>query len=233
MRFSFRFLTVWAVRKQRIQKTLILSIFEQPRFSRIRPVRKQVDCGSATHHNRYGLPAGLRPRESTEAVLCYVLYIFMIQRVHVIKGEIMKKYMLAGLLAVVSVNVFAEEFTTHPEGDADFITFVNQQRQNWDENAVIISEGTRGDFLNYIDETPEILQIYNNKEKTAMFLSVENPAQYIKPGKCLVNTIGYDILKEMAGDNEVSNCSWRLFCGTEMNYDGYYAVELCGDMVSD
>ncbi len=145
----------------------------------------------------------------------------------------MKKYMLVVLLAITSVNAFAKEFTTHPEGDVDFITFINQQQQNWDENAIIISEGERGDFLNYIDETPEILQIYNNKEKTAMFLSIENPAQYIKPGKCLVNTIGYDILKEMAGDNEVSNCSWRLFCGTEMNYDGFYAVELCGMMVAD
>ena len=164
-------------------------------------------------------------------MLCFIHFYDIIYIYH--KGEIMKKYILFSLLAVVSVSAFAEEFTTHPKGDADFITFVNQQRQNRDENAVIISEGTRGDFLNYIDETPEILQIYNNKEKTAMFLSVENPAQYIKPGKCLVNTIGYDILKEMAGDNEASNCSWRLFCGTEMNYDGFYAVELCGDMVSD
>jgi hypothetical protein len=23
------------------------------------PVRKQVDCGSATHHNRYGFPTGV------------------------------------------------------------------------------------------------------------------------------------------------------------------------------
>lgn len=135
--------------------------------------------------------------------------------------------MLVGLLAITSVNAFAKEFTTHPEGDVDFITFINQMEQNRDENA-IISRGERGDFLEYIDETPEILQIYNNKEKTATFLSVENPAQYIKPGKCLVNTIGYVILLEMAGDNEVSNCAWRLFCGTEMNYDGFYAVELCG-----
>ncbi|MBQ2017007.1 MAG: hypothetical protein II208_00580, partial [Alphaproteobacteria bacterium] len=88
----------------------------------------------------------------------------------------MKKYILAGLLAVVSINAFAEEFTTHPEGDADFITFVNQERQNWDESSVIVSEGPRGDFLSYVDETPEILQIYNNKEKTAVFLSIENPA---------------------------------------------------------
>ena len=145
----------------------------------------------------------------------------------------MKKYIFVGLFAFLSLNAFAEEFTTHPEGDADFVTFINQQRQNLEENSIVVSEGERGDFLYYIDETPEILQIYNDREKTAMFLSVENPAQYIKPGKCLVNTIGYDILKEMAVDDEFSDCSWRLFCGTEMNYDGFYAIELCGKLVSD
>lgn len=147
----------------------------------------------------------------------------------------MKKMFFILPIIVSAVTAFGQdqEFKTHPEGDADFVTFMNQYNQNWDENSIIISEGPRGDFLNYIEETPEILQIYNNKEKTAKFLSVENPAQYIKPGKCLVNTIGYDILKEMAVDNKVSDCSWRLFCGSEIKGDGLYAVELCGNMVAD
>lgn len=145
----------------------------------------------------------------------------------------MRKYAFVGLLSLVSVNAFAEDFMSQPKGDADFVTFVNQQRQNWDEYSIIIGEGPRGDFLNYIDATPEILQIYNNKEKTVNFLSVENPGQYIKPGKCLVNTIGYAVLEEMAGDGKVSDCAWRLFCGTEINTNEFYAVELCGMMVSD
>lgn len=148
----------------------------------------------------------------------------------------MSLYKIAGvvsMIAVCSAGAIAEDFMTHPEGDADFVTFINIERQNWDENAIIINEGVRGDFLTYVDETPEILEIYNNKEKTAMFLSIENPEQYIKPGKCLVNTIGHDILKEMAGDGEVSDCSWRLFCGSEIDYDSFYAVELCGWMVEN
>ncbi|MBQ8294298.1 MAG: hypothetical protein IJX89_02850 [Alphaproteobacteria bacterium] len=145
----------------------------------------------------------------------------------------MKKIFLILPIITLAACGQDQEFTSHPEGDADFVTFINQQRQNWDENAIIISEGKRGDFLTYVDETPEILQIYNNKEKTAKFLSIENPQQYIKPGKCLVNTIDYKTMKEIVGDNENSNCSWRLFCGTEIKGDGFYAVELCGTMVSD
>ena len=145
----------------------------------------------------------------------------------------MKKFLILTFLIAGSINAFAEEFTTHPEGDADFVTLINVERQNWDENAKIIAKGERGDFLTYIDETPEILDIYNNKEKTAMFLSVENPAQYIQSGKCLINTIPYNVLQEMGADENGIDCSWRLFCGSEMSNDALYAVELCGKMVQD
>ena len=127
-------------------------------------------------------------------------------------------------------NNETQEFTTHPEGDADFVTLINQQRQNWDENSVVIATGERGDFLNYINETPEILDIYNRKDKVAMFLSVENPAQYIQPGKCMVNTIPYDVAKDVGTSTD---CAWRLFCGGELPAEGFYAVELCGSMVQD
>ena len=143
----------------------------------------------------------------------------------------MKKYMIMGLLTVISINAFAEEFTTHPEGDTDFVAFINQEDKESDEERIIISFGEQGDFLTYINETPEILQIYSNKEKTVKFLSIENPAQYIKPGKCLVNTIGYDILKEIGAKN--LDCSHRLFCGSEIDNGAPYAVELCGHMVAD
>ena len=146
----------------------------------------------------------------------------------------MKKYMIFGLLATISINAFA---TTHPEGDEDFIAFVNQmdkERIEEDiEEIMVISDGERGDFLTYINATPEMLEIYNRKEKTAKFLSIENPAQYIKPGKCLLDTIGYDILEEMGATGKALECSWRLFCGSELNEDVPYAIELCGVMVED
>ena len=145
----------------------------------------------------------------------------------------MKKYMIMGLLAAISANAFAEEFTTHPEGDADFVAFINQKNKESDEERIIISEGEQGDFLTYVNATPEILEIYNHKEKTAKFLSIENPAQYLKDGKCLVNTLGYDVLEKIGATGDALDCSWRLFCGSEMNYDAPYAVELCGRMVAD
>lgn len=139
---------------------------------------------------------------------------------------------LIGVLSVFSFGAFAEDFTTHPEGDADFVTFINQQRQEWDINGEIIATGERGDFLTYINETPEILQIYNSREKRGAFLSID-PTQYIQPGKCLVNTIGHDILQEMGAQDDALDCSWRLFCGGEINGEEPYAIQLCGKMVMD
>ena len=144
----------------------------------------------------------------------------------------MKRFLFFFLFAFAVFNVSAEEFSTRPDGDADFVTFINQSRDSSNE-IVVLNVGKMSDFLTYMNETPELLQIYKNKEKTAMFLSVENPAQYIQPEKCLVNTIPYNVLKEMGAPEEKLDCSWRLFCGSEMNYDAPYAVELCGKMIQD
>lgn len=137
---------------------------------------------------------------------------------------------LVGVMTLVSNNVFAEDFETYPDGDAGFVTLVNQQRDSSNDNR-IISFGEMGDFLTYVNETPEILQVYNSKEKDSMFWSVENPAQYIQPGKCLVNTIGYDALEKLGATGDELFCSWRLFCGSNISYDQPYAVTLCGKMV--
>jgi len=145
----------------------------------------------------------------------------------------MKKYMIFGLLATISINAFAHEFTTHPVGDADFVAFIQESDKTWNEDAIIISEGEKGDLLTYVTESPKILEIYNNKEKTAKFLSIENPAQYIKPGKCLLDTIGYDILEKMGAAGKALDCSWRLFCGSELNEEVPYAIELCGGMMEN
>ncbi|MBP5707512.1 MAG: hypothetical protein J6W79_00775 [Alphaproteobacteria bacterium] len=122
------------------------------------------------------------------------------------------------------------ERPTHLEGDADYVTFMHQYEDGINA-PVVIATGEHGDFLTYISESEELLAMYNNRDKTAMFLSVENPAQYIQPGKCLVNTIPYNTIQEQG--LTLGDCYLRLFCGSEMHYDGFYAIELCGKKVQD
>lgn len=122
------------------------------------------------------------------------------------------------------------EHTTHPEGDAEYITFMHQYEDENNDKTVIVMGG-QGDFLTYIDESEELLEMYNNREKTAMFLSVENPAQYVQSGKCLVNTIPYNTIQEQ--NLTLGDCYLRLFCGSELPSEGNYAVELCGKIVQD
>ena len=128
-------------------------------------------------------------------------------------------------------NVAAADIVLHPEGDADFVTFIHQYDDPGNDRSVI-ANGAHGDTLTYMDETEEMLEIYNRKEKVAKFLSVENPAQYIQPGKCLVNIIHYVETGNVVED-EKPHCLWRLFCGGDMNYDANYAVEICGRMVAN
>ena len=147
----------------------------------------------------------------------------------IVEKEKMKKYMIVGLLAAVSINAFAEDFETYLVGDAGYIVVGNQL----ENEKIIVNVGGQGDFLQYVDETPEILQIYNNEEKTVKFLSIEDPMKYIKPGKCLVNIIPYATFLKIGtitGKEENWECSYRLFCGSEMNYGTPYAVELCGNI---
>jgi len=122
------------------------------------------------------------------------------------------------------------EHTTHPEGDAEYITFMHQYEDENNDKTVIVTGG-QGDFLTYIDESEELLEMYNNREKTAMFLSVENPSQYIQSGKCLVNTIPYNTIQEQ--NLTLGDCYLRLFCGSELPSEGNYAIELCGKIVQD
>ncbi|MBO7642893.1 MAG: hypothetical protein J6S74_02035 [Alphaproteobacteria bacterium] len=122
------------------------------------------------------------------------------------------------------------EHTTHPEGDAEYITFMHQYEDGTNDQNVIVT-GERGDFLTYINESEELLEMYNNREKTAMFLSIEDPVQYIQPGKCMVNTIPYSTRQEQ--DLTLGDCYLRLFCGAELPGEGNYAIELCGKIVQD
>ncbi|MDR0726576.1 MAG: hypothetical protein LBF37_00770 [Rickettsiales bacterium] len=95
-------------------------------------------------------------------------------------------------------------------------------------NNPIIATGERGYFLIKIAATDKIKAI-GDKKKTAMFLSVEQPWEYLAYGEgyCLVNIIPYNTMKAMGAEH--STCHYRLFCGaaSEVNYDEMYAVELC------
>ena len=57
--FSLVFISFWGFENSMSKKYEILSNFEQPGFPSVCSVRKQVDCGSAMHHNRYGFPTGV------------------------------------------------------------------------------------------------------------------------------------------------------------------------------
>ena len=117
------------------------------------------------------------------------------------------------------------EVTNRANSDDYYTVFMNQYKQ---DEGTVVAEGNMGDFLTYIAATPEILDMYNNKAKTAVFLSFENPIQYVQSEKCIVNTIPYNTWKELGMENdEVSHCAWRLFCGGEIQDGVNYAVEFC------
>ncbi|MDR1071166.1 MAG: hypothetical protein LBL21_00800 [Rickettsiales bacterium] len=99
----------------------------------------------------------------------------------------------------------------------------------------IIKSGKRGDMIVDmvvpVEATPQLKAIYQ-KKKTAKFLSIDmvelqkiNPQRnpYAKSGTdyCLVNII--------TREGAVGNCDARIFCGPleNINYNDYYAVELC------
>ncbi len=90
----------------------------------------------------------------------------------------------------------------------------------------ILTTGKSGDFLHIIPETPELLKIAN-KQKNSKFVSIFNPNSYAKPGYCLVNVVPYKTLKTLGA--ETSGCNYRIYCGAPeyMNYDEFYAVEVC------
>ncbi len=96
-----------------------------------------------------------------------------------------------------------------------------------DECATVLTTGKLGDFLIRIPENDDLRKIASG-EKTAKFLSTFNPNSYARAGYCLINIIPLSTFQELgAPDN---NCHYRIYCGAPeyMNYDEYYAVEVCG-----
>ena len=96
-----------------------------------------------------------------------------------------------------------------------------------DECAIVLTVGERGDFLIRIPESDALREIASG-EKNSKFLSTEQPKNFAQTGFCLVNVIPYNTFKEMGTPD--NNCHYRIYCGApeHMNYDEYYAVEVCG-----
>lgn len=91
----------------------------------------------------------------------------------------------------------------------------------------VLTTGEQGDFLIRLPESEALLKIAN-KTKNVKFLSVFNPNSYSKKGYCLLNIIPYSTMEKLGWDN--TDCHYRLYCGAPefMDYDQYYAVEICG-----
>ena len=90
----------------------------------------------------------------------------------------------------------------------------------------VLTTGDQGDFLIRLPESEALLKIAN-KTKNAKFLSVFNPNSYAKAGYCLLNIIPYSTMEKLGWENK--DCHYRLYCGAPefMDYDQYYAVEVC------
>ena len=90
----------------------------------------------------------------------------------------------------------------------------------------VLTTGDQGDFLIRLPESEALLKIAN-KTKNAKFLSVFNPNSYAKAGYCLLNIIPYNTMEKLGWENK--DCHYRLYCGAPefMDYDQYYAVEVC------
>lgn len=109
--------------------------------------------------------------------------------------------------------------------DADIIR--NAINACGDECATVLTTGEHGDFLIRIPENKELRKIAS-REKNVKFLSTSNPKSYAQTGHCLINIIPYNTFQEMGTPER--NCHYRIYCGAPeyMNYDEYYAVEVCG-----
>ncbi|MBD5389076.1 hypothetical protein HDR63_02365 [bacterium] len=81
---------------------------------------------------------------------------------------------------------------------------------------LVMTVGPTGDFLVRVPATAALKKIAAG-EKTAKFLSVENPAQYVQDGTVLINVIPNNV--------RTGGCPYRL--ATAVTAQGYYAVELC------
>lgn len=129
------------------------------------------------------------------------------------KGENMKKLLL--ILPAVALAACSQG----QKSDMEILESAVQDTE-------IIAQGKMGDFMVQVQET-EALKKIADKEKTAKFLSVENPDAKSKEGYCLVNVIPVAAMEKVGMEN--STCHYRIYCGQPgvVDYDKMYAVEVC------
>ena len=108
----------------------------------------------------------------------------------------------------------------------DSQTIQDAMRECGEECDPVLTTGDQGDFLIRLPESEALLKIAN-KTKNAKFLSVFNPNSYAKAGYCLLNIIPHNTMEKLGWKNK--GCQYRLYCGAPefMDYDHYYAVEVC------
>lgn len=136
----------------------------------------------------------------------------------------MKKLSILALVAI-ALSACGESKPT-PE---DFKA-VEAELQNIAENGGVLAIsaiGTAGDYIIPIPETETIAAIAA-KKKTVTFLSVENPAEHVAEGQCMLNIIPTNTMQAM--NMPENKCNFRLFCGSAEDLaEEVYAVELCSE----
>lgn len=98
-----------------------------------------------------------------------------------------------------------------------------QQEIGARDNPVLMM-GKSGDFVIKIQESDALKKIAN-KEKTVKFFSVENSSEIAEEGFCLINIIPFNTWKAIGEMNP--RCFYRIYCGNVIDYDNFYAVDVC------
>lgn len=137
----------------------------------------------------------------------------------------MKKLSLLAIAAVALAACGDQKPTP-----ADFATIeaeINNTTSS-EQPISIVALGAAGDYIISLPANEAVLAVAA-KEKSATFLSVETPEQYITEGTCLLNIIPDNTMAAM--NTPENKCNFRLFCGTaeDITNNEFYAVELCSE----
>lgn len=123
------------------------------------------------------------------------------------------------------LNKFIHDTGLDSEKSEKYIT-IQREMESCDDCGRVLASGDDGDFIIQLPETNALKNI-TRADKNAKFLSVFNLNHYAKAGYCLVNVIPYNTMKKLDLPNKT--CSYRIYCGAPelMDYNQYYAVEVC------
>lgn len=123
------------------------------------------------------------------------------------------------------LNKFIHDTGLDSDRSEQYIT-LQREMVACDDCGRVIATGDGGDFLIRLPQTNALYNI-TRAEKNAKFLSIENPKQYAESGYCLVNVVPYNTVEKLGIPS--NTCHYRIYCGASenMDYDQYYAVEVC------